>query len=121
MKTLLTGAVLVMLAACAPPATTTVSMSWGPGPWYHYCTWDAPCWYSEHQVFVYGWGYIERPQYAYLVAHPERRDTWANRRREWYPEKRPVYRGHDWEAYQHSQQTKHEERDDHRHHEDHEH
>ena len=114
MRTLLAGALLLALSACAPSATT-VTMSWGPGPWYHYCTWDAPCWYSEHQVFVYGWGYIERPQYVVLLQHPEQREGWAHRRREWYPERKPVYRGRDWDAHKKKEEPKHHDRDDHAH------
>jgi hypothetical protein len=100
MKQLFAGAVLSILVACAP--ATSAEVSWGPGPWYRYCTWDTPCWYPNNNAFVYGWGYIDRPTYSYLEAHPERRDGWSERRQNWHPHDRPAYRGRDrdWDAYQ---------------------
>jgi len=101
MKTLLAGCLLLILSACAP-ARGAVEVSWGPGPWYSYCTWEAPCWYSENSVFVYGWGYINRPTYTHLLAHPGEREGWSHRRRDWHPNDRPRYRGRDWEDYKKS-------------------
>ena len=95
-KSLFAG-LLVVLAACAP--IRQVDISWGPSPWYPYCSWDAPCWYGPRQVFVYGWGYIDRPTYVLLRSDAGRREGWANRRREWHPGKRPQYRGQDWDGH----------------------
>ena len=98
MKTLLAGILLLTLSACLPVGSV-VEVSWGPNPWYTYCTWDAPCWYSDNQVFVYGWGYLERPVYVRLFADPGQRERWEHRRAEWHPRKRPAYRGRDWDAH----------------------
>jgi hypothetical protein len=95
-KSLFAG-LLVVLAACAP--VRHVDVSWGPSPWYTYCSWDAPCWYGPNQVFVYGWGYVDRPTYVVLRGNPGRREGWANRRRAWYPRQRPQYRGQDWDGH----------------------
>jgi len=95
-KSLFAG-LLVVLTACG--SLRQVDISWGPSPWYTYCSWDAPCWYGPTQVFVYGWGYVDRPTYVLLRGNPGRREGWANRRREWHPRKRPQYRGQDWDAH----------------------
>ena len=95
-KSLFAG-LLVVLAACAP--IRTVDISWGPSPWYTYCSWDAGCWYGPNRVFVYGWGYIDRPTYVLLRGDAGRREGWASRRREWHPGKKPQYRGQDWDAH----------------------
>jgi len=117
MKRLLAGVWLCFVAACLPPASTTVAVSWGPNPWYTYCTWDAPCWYSGQTVFIYGWGYVERPTYVYLLANPGRREGWAHRRRAWYPGKRPEYRGQDYDTFKQRRDAEH--RDKEHHHRDH--
>ena len=111
MKTLLAGLLLLTLSACMP-APSMVAVSWGPSPWYTYCTWEAPCWYSDHQVFVYGWGYLERPTYVLLYENPGRRDGWEHRRMKWVPRKRPAYRGRDWDAYK---KERHDDRRDQKH------
>jgi hypothetical protein len=94
-KSLFAG-LLVVLAACGP--VRQVDVSYGPSPWYTYCSWDAACWYGPNQVFVYGWGYVDRPTYVLLRGDPGRRERWANRRRDWYPQQRPQYRGQDWDG-----------------------
>ena len=109
-KTLLTGLLVLTLSACLP-APSVVEVSWGPSPWYTYCTWDAPCWYSDNVVFLYGWGYVDRPTYAYLFDNPGRREGWEHRRRDWYPRKRPVYRGRDWDTFKHERDRKRHDRD----------
>jgi hypothetical protein len=95
-KSLFAG-LLVMLTACG--SIRQVDISWGPSPWYTYCSWDAPCWYGPNLVFVYGWGYVDRPTYVLLSGNPGRREGWAARRREWHPRKKPAYRGRDWDVY----------------------
>jgi hypothetical protein len=95
-KSLFAG-LLVALAACGP--VRHVDVSYGPSPWYTYCSWDAACWYGPNQVFVYGWGYVDRPTYVMLRGDPGRRERWANRRRDWYPQQRPQYRGQDWDGH----------------------
>ena len=117
MKRLLAVMLGLTLWACAP-SRTTVSMSWGPN-WYSYCTWDTPCWYSDHVIFVYGWGYIEKPIYVYLVEHPSQREGWAYRRREWHPSNKPAYRGRDWNGYKEEthEARRHERHEEHREHE----
>lgn len=98
MKTLFAGLLLLTLAACMP-TSSRMQVSWGTGPWYAYCTWDDPCWYSDNRVFVYGWGYLERPSYVLLYENPGRRESWQHRRAEWHPRGRPQYRGRDWDAH----------------------
>jgi hypothetical protein len=98
MKTLLVGLLVLTLSACMP-MSSLVEVSWGPNPWYTYCSWEAPCWYSDNAVFVYGWGYVDRPTYVRLFENPGRREAWEHRRREWHPRKRPEYRGRDWDSY----------------------
>jgi hypothetical protein len=100
MKTLLAGLLLLTLSACMPVGSA-MEVSWGPSPWYTYCTWDAPCWYSENRVFVYGWGYLERPTYVLLYENPGQRERWEHRRAEWHPRGRPAYRGRDWDEHKH--------------------
>ena len=115
MKMLRAIALMLTLSACAPPATMEVS--WGPGPWYNYCTWDAPCWYSDTQVFVYGWGYLPRTTYVTLYANPGRREHWEHRRREWHPDNRPAYRGQDWDGHKENNGRNHKDHGrDHQHH-----
>src|SRR5262245_35563312 len=99
MKKLLAGLLITVAAACATVPGSTVEVSWGPSPWYPYCTWDTPCWYSESQLFVYGWGYVDRPTYVTLYANPGRRDSWANRRRDWHPSSQPRHRGRNWDDH----------------------
>ena len=94
-KSLVFAGLLVVLSGCA---VRRVDVSYGPSPWYTYCSWDAPCWYGPNQVFVYGWGYIDRPNYVVLRSSPGRREGWANRRRAWYPRSRPQYRGQNWDG-----------------------
>jgi hypothetical protein len=96
MRKALFAGLLVVLAACAP--VRQVDITWGPSPWYTYCSWDAPCWYGPNQVFIYRWGYIDRPTYLVLRSNPGRREGWANRRRDWHPGKKPHHRGSDWNA-----------------------
>jgi hypothetical protein len=97
-KSLLAG-LLLAVASCVVPAGSEVEIAWGPSPWYTYCAWDAPCWYGDNRVFVYGWGYVDRPTYVYLYDHPARRDAWEHRRRQWHPGARPAYRGRDWDTF----------------------
>jgi hypothetical protein len=104
-KTLFAG-LLAVMTACLP--VRQVDISWGPGPWYTYCSWDAPCWYGPNQVFIYGWGYVDRPTYVVLRANPGRRDGWANRRRDWHPRKKPQYRGRDWDTRTRDQDRGHD-------------
>ena len=105
-------ALMLTLSACVPPSTT-MEVSWGPGPWYTYCTWDAPCWYSDTEVFVYGWGYLPRPTYVTLFADPGRREHWEHRRRQWHPENRPAYRGRDWDGHKQNHGRDHHDKDHH--------
>jgi hypothetical protein len=104
MRSLIAGLVLLALSACVV-APRAVELSWGPNPWYTYCTWAAPCWYSDDVIFVYRWGSLSRSTYAYLSAHPGERDGWSHRRRDWHPNDRPEYRGQDWD---HFKKTRHE-------------
>ena len=95
-KALLVGLLLALTACVAP---NRIVVAWGPAPWYTYCSWDAPCWYGDNLVFVYGWGYVDRPTYVRLFDNPGRRDGWEHRRRDWHPGARPQYRGRDWDSY----------------------
>ena len=99
MKKSLFATVLLALTACLFPKE--VDVSWGPAPWYTYCSWDAPCWYGPSLVYVNGWGYIDRPTYVVLRSNARRREAWEHRRRDWHPRKRPEYRGREWHADQH--------------------
>ena len=114
MKTLLAGLVVLTLSACMP-VPSVVEVSWGPGPWYTYCAWDTPCWYSDNTVFVYRWGYVDRPTYVYLFENPGRREAWEHRRHDWYPRKRPVYRGRDWDTFRQQRDEKRRDRGRHDH------
>ena len=102
-------AALLLLTACVFPSK--VEIAGGPGPWYTYCSWDMPCWYGENLVFVYGWGYVDRPTYVRLYANPGRREGWEHRRREWHPRSRPQYRGRDWDGYKKGRERDHGARD----------
>jgi hypothetical protein len=113
MRTWLAGLLLVAVSACMP-APRRIEVAWGPNPWYSYCTWDAPCWYSDRVIFVYGWGYLDRPTYVALFEHPARREGWSHRRRNWHPRKRPEYRGRDWDRHK-KNQGDHDHRDKHGH------
>jgi len=95
MRKLIFAGLLVVLTACG--SVRQVDVSWGPSPWYTYCAWDTPCWYGPNQVFVYGWGYVDRPTYVLLYSDVSRRERWANRRRDWHPQDRPRHRGRDWD------------------------
>ena len=115
MKALLAGLLLLALSACVP-TSSVMQVSWGSGPWYTYCTWDEPCWYSENRVFVYGWGYLRRPTYVLLYENPGRRERWEHRRGEWHPRSRPAYRGRDWDGHKKDRdrdRREHHDRDDH--------
>ena len=100
MKRLFAGLLMLTLAGCAARYSSVgVEESWGPNPWYTYCTWDSPCWYSNNSVFVYGWGRFDRPTYYELRSHPFRRERWEHRRQNWHPRNRPAYRGQDWDSF----------------------
>ena len=98
MKASLLAGLLVILTACIFPPSQ-VDIAWGPAPWYTYCAWDTPCWYGDNEVFVYGWGYVDRPTYVYLLDNPRSREGWEHRRREWHPRNKPQYRGREWDDY----------------------
>lgn len=105
---------LVVLTACVLPPSQ-VEIAWGPAPWYTYCSWDTPCWYGDNAVFVYGWGYVDRPTYVYLSDNPGRREGWEHRRRDWHPGKRPQYRGRDWDEHKKDHERDRGDRDHHDH------
>ena len=108
MKTSFLLALLLVLTACWP---NQVEVAWGPSPWYTYCSWDAPCWYGDNVVFVYGWGYLDRPSYVLLYANPGRREGWEHRRRDWHPNPRPQYRGRDWDTFKQRRDQDHHDKD----------
>ena len=106
MRTSIFAGLLLALTACAVP--NEIEVAWGPSPWYTYCSWEAPCWYRDNAIFVYGWGYVDRPTYVYLHDHPDRREVWEHRRRDWHPRPRPQYRGRDWDNFKARRDREHE-------------